>query len=663
MKRLLLFTLLAPLATLTQAQSFFGILPQNGCFNSNASMFNPTVVITATVPGATSYSWTLVSANCTPTMFTNPAGYGGLIASPCTGPYTLTGYAINGTSTITSSTYTGSINAATPLTITASPNNGVGCAGTTFTISNAGASGGTYTTTGSGIFGPGVGSTIAVTPTVTAVYTVVATAPSGCTLQAQKTISLISPPNVSVNNPNGCGNQWLNATGAQSYTWSSGATTPSFMVSAPTIACYTVVGSTNGCSGTSSAVACVTANAYPSITISGATVACLGSSFTFTASGANTYSWSNATGMPTLNVMPLTTTMYTVVGTSSSGCNGGAAVTASVNPNCAIVWPGDADRDGAVSSLDVLELGLAASSTGPSRSGASISWTGQYASAWNGLNSTGWNLAHVDCNGDGTVNSSDAAAITANFGLTHTFRETSGSSVDPDISLVPQQQFAYPNMWNKMDIMLGSSTNVQSALYGIAFEIQYDQNLLESDQAKIVYTSSFLNAGNQNIDFDKVVFAAGRDYAATVRTDHANVNGQGKIGEFWFRVKDAVADGTPIQVFAAGAHKVSANGNLVSATSGTASMAVSHNAAGLAKLATLMSAEVFPNPAVQSVTFVNDGPFVTQYSITDLTGREVRNGAFLGNTMVDVSTLGAGSYLVRFDSESGQQVRKLVIRD
>jgi hypothetical protein len=363
-----------------------------------------------------------------------------------------------------------------------------------------------------------------------------------------------------------------------------------------------------------------------------------------------------------MNALPLSNTTYTVSGTTGT-CTTTETVYATVNPNCAVVWPGDANRDGAVSSLDVLELGLAASSTGPSRSGASINWTGQYATAWTGVNSTGWNLAHVDCNGDGTVNSNDAAAITANFALTHAFRETGGSSVDPDITIVPQTQFAFPNIWNKMDIMLGSSTNFQNALYGIAFEIQFDQSLLESGQAKIVYTPSFLNANNQNIEFDKDLFTAGRNYAATVRTDHTNVSGQGKIGEFWFRVKDAVTDDTPIQVFAAGAHKVSANGNLVSATTGTASVAVSHNAAGLQKQAVMMNAQVFPNPAVQSVTLMNDSQIATQYLITDLTGREVAKGNFLKITSVDVSALGAGTYLVRLDSESGWQVRKLIVRE
>lgn len=138
-------------------------------------------------------------------------------------------------------------------------------------------------------------------------------------------------------------------------------------------------------------------------------------------------------------------------------------------------------------------MGLQAGFTGAARTPTSIAWASQYANAWTGTVSSGKNLAHADCNRDGIVNSGDNGAISANFTLTHSFKESQKFGT-PDIKIIPQATVAYAGIWNKADIFLGDATNNINNIYGIAFNINYTQNVVQQDSSKIIYTPSFLNS-------------------------------------------------------------------------------------------------------------------------------------------------------------------------
>jgi hypothetical protein len=242
---------------------------------------------------------------------------------------------------------------------------------------------------------------------------------------------------------------------------------------------------------------------------------CKWSSVTLTVSGANTYTWSTTANTATVNVIPLVTTMYTVTGTGSNGCIGMSTVIVTVDTTCSHVWPGDANSDGAVGSTDVLELGWSALATGPARSGASNNWVAQFANNWSGTVSSGKNKCHADCNGSGTVNANDTVAIFNNFSQTHTFRLAESSS-PADIYLVSNSFNVVNPGWNSLDIMLGDSVNSVD-LYGLVFDLGFDQSMIENGEAYLSYTSSFLNSSGQNIEFRKPAFSNGLIYAADVR--------------------------------------------------------------------------------------------------------------------------------------------------
>ena len=200
------------------------------------------------------------------------------------------------------------------------------CAGNTSTLSASGA--GTYTwNTGF------VGTNLLITPTTTTNYTVTGNNVAGCAGTKTIQVSVASNPTVAAANRTICAGSStvLTASGATSYTWNTGATTSSISVSPTVTTNYTVVGANaSGCVNTKTVS--VTVNSAPTINLSAnPTTICSGKSSTLTASGASSYTWSVGGSGSSKVVAPISTSVYTVTGTSS-GCVGNATVAVNVNP-------------------------------------------------------------------------------------------------------------------------------------------------------------------------------------------------------------------------------------------------------------------------------------------------------------------------------------------
>ena len=150
------------------------------------------------------------------------------------------------------------------------------------------------------------------------VYTVTATNAEGCSATANVTVTVNPLPTITIaGNTTLCaGNSTtLTASGADSYSWSTGDNTASVSISAFGI--YTVTGTTTaGCSGTANVTVLV--SQLPVISISGETDLCAGESTTLTANGGETYLWSDGTTGNTLTVNMAGT--YQVIGYNTAGC-------------------------------------------------------------------------------------------------------------------------------------------------------------------------------------------------------------------------------------------------------------------------------------------------------------------------------------------------------
>jgi sugar lactone lactonase YvrE len=204
------------------------------------------------------------------------------------------------------------------ITVTVNPtptitvNNGSICIGASFTIVPSGAN--TYTFSGGGPV---------VSPTTTTSYSVSGTSIAGCisTTSAVSSVNVNTLPTVTaISNPTiVCAGQnaTLSAGGALTYSWSTGATTDSILVSPTTTTNYSLTGSDiNNCKN-SFTISVAVSN--PQLTLTANPITCFGmcnGSITSSISGGIApYTF---TSSPTTN---LCAGIYTVYATDNIGCN------------------------------------------------------------------------------------------------------------------------------------------------------------------------------------------------------------------------------------------------------------------------------------------------------------------------------------------------------
>lgn len=261
--------------------------------------------VTLTGSGGGTYSWS-PSAGLSCTTCANP------VASPTAlVTYTLTVTDANGCTDTDPAI----------LDVTALPNANVGasssvvCTGQSATLTASG--GGTYSwNTG------GTTATVIVTPTNNTTYTVTVTNSSGCSKTATASVNITAAPTAAIS---GVGTVCsgspvtLTATGGGTYSWNTGSTSASIVVSQTAATSYTVVVSAGSCTDT--ATTTLAMYTMPTAAISTAsTNICTGQTATLTASGGGTYAWNTGSTNAVITVSPTVQTSYTVTVTNSDGC-------------------------------------------------------------------------------------------------------------------------------------------------------------------------------------------------------------------------------------------------------------------------------------------------------------------------------------------------------
>ncbi len=294
-----------------------------GCNGDEPISFN--AIIACCPPTATSTS--TCTGLSTGTATANPVGSAG----PYTYQWTPTGQTTQTATGLAAGTYTVTVIdknlcvSSTTVTVAAVPgptltvNTPTVCAGTSATLTASGATSYVWST------GSSTSSTT-VTPSTTTTYTLTGT--SGCVATKTTTVTVNPLPVLNLASASICSGQstTLTVSGASSYTWSGGSTGSTLSVTPVSNTTYTVTGTTGSC--TSTATASVTIGSSMTISVNSPSI-CPGDNISLTASGATDYLWSSTETTTTINVSPMTTTSYTVTG-STSGCSGSAISTVTV---------------------------------------------------------------------------------------------------------------------------------------------------------------------------------------------------------------------------------------------------------------------------------------------------------------------------------------------
>jgi len=130
----------------------------------------------------------------------------------------------------------------------------------------------------------------------------------------------------------------LTALGAETYTWSTGATNDTVSLNPVSTGTYYLAGGGITCPIKDTVFFTITVNPLPTV---GATAnppnICPGSQITLSGSGASTYTWSNGVVNGVSFTSPTVTTTYTVTGSDNNGCIDSTTITVSpstpVTPN------------------------------------------------------------------------------------------------------------------------------------------------------------------------------------------------------------------------------------------------------------------------------------------------------------------------------------------
>ena len=299
-------TLTLPLLTISSSQASL-------CTGNTATL---------TGSGATSYTWQPGSS--TNTVIT--------VAPLISSGYSLSGTGINGCTANVSFTQN-VVNSATIIG-TAPPSL---CSGSSVSLTASGAN--SYT------WQPGnlTGSLVSVSPLTTTMYTVIGLSAPGCTGSALVVVSVPSALtlNIATSSPTACLGTSItftaSATGGVSgynYTWSGGPSGATKIVS-PSVGgtyVYTVTAvDANTCSITQTTSVIFA----PGFSLTSSSIAiCPGAVQTLIISGATTYTWypGGITGT-TYTASPSSISIYTVIGSSATGCTASATETITIKPS------------------------------------------------------------------------------------------------------------------------------------------------------------------------------------------------------------------------------------------------------------------------------------------------------------------------------------------
>lgn len=396
----------------------------------------------------------------------------------------------------------------------------------------------------------------------------------------------------------------------------------------------------------------------PGVMVSGPDTICLGDTVSLTASSNASVQWAPAASLSTqtgnaVQAFPTFTTTYTVTATSSHGCMDSAYLTVAVDSNC--VWPGDANADGVVNNLDLLPIGLFFSETGSQRPNASLQWNAQKAQNWDSTASAGYNLKHVDTDGDGTVASQDTAAISLNYSLSHPRGAGARSSValwlDGPSTLEPGETVVY-------DLYLGNSTSPAQDAYGLAFSIEYPAEHIS--QAELQFVDG-LGQGSELVMLTKPFPQLGRIDAAVSRTDRTSRDGVLKIGQLILTMAEELTDGELLNFAVADITAVNPAGEIKLLQESTATPEVETPTA-ISEKAHEWDLELYPNP-VNHELFISADIDLERVTVLDMVGKQVPVPITVNGNRAKVNTidLQQGLYLVQIETEQGTLIRKVLV--
>lgn len=321
-----------------------------------------------------------------------------------------------------------------------------------------------------------------------------------------------------------------------------------------------------------------------------------------------------------------------------------------------IVLPGDANLNGIVNHQDLLNIGLAYLGQGPDRREQQTSRP-DYGYPW--LQKTPLSLIdyrNIDCNGDGVIDASDLTAIEENFSYVPSSGR--GQTVDGEIPLYFDIDTLYNGQSQTFPVILGDDALNAIGVYGLAFSLQYDSDIIDSESIQVDFSNSWLTTGTTPLTYYKVDSDNQMIHIAISRTDGINVVGSGAIATVSLTANAEDSTLTNFQIV--DAQIIAADETNIPALIGSVS-AVVQTVTGTHHFQALsQQVRVFPNPVKDRLFIDAQDLQLRTYKLFDAQGKLINSGR-VNRPVLEMAGLQEGVYLLQIFTEQGV-VRKLIVR-
>lgn len=323
------------------------------------------------------------------------------------------------------------------------------------------------------------------------------------------------------------------------------------------------------------------------------------------------------------------------------------------------VYPGDANHDQVANMRDILSVGQYFGLKGQVRPNASLNWVGQPSPDWGVTQSNGFDIKHVDCNGDSTIDWADTLAINQNYGLTHRSRRSARSNHGIPLILQAPIYTLNPGDTARMPIILGTIDTMANNMYGIAFSIYYDSSQVVPTPS-ISFNNSWLGTpGTDMITFYYIDTIAQRIDIALARNNQMARSGYGQIAELIVVIDDDIAKRQiPLAIDLADPYAI----DEVGAEEEIKIMVENLNVQTSLNQDMASDFAVFPNPTNGFVWIEAEGASPYSVQLFDLTGKQMNSWEHLfGKNRLAVDGLNSGLYLMQINTARGSFFEKVVV--
>ncbi len=334
-----------------------------------------------------------------------------------------------------------------------------------------------------------------------------------------------------------------------------------------------------------------------------------------------------------------------------------------LTPQCEglIIWPGDGNFDGITNNMDILNMGIAYGFTGPERITDNVSWDAQVALSWQENFASGLNYVHADADGDGEVTMADRDVVSVNYDLTHDevtpFVELEPNDNSPALFVdIPDAFELQQGMEFNAPIIFGLESLPVDNVYGVAFTLRYDPEIIDPASIMLEYPISWLGFPETNLmTFEYHDIDAGEIDVAITKIDQNNVAGWGEIFNF-IGIIDNIAGKTEIYIEIDNVSAILSNEERFAVNTPTEITTITSTN----NVNELQGFELFPNPTNDIVRIKNEtGLILEDIQISDLNGSVLRT--VHGEDSFDLSDLPSGVYMAKIVFE-GKTIYRRVVR-